>query len=272
MTSAPSHASSCVQVGPDCTWVKSRMRMPSSALPAWPQGLALGRGKPLAAPAFTAAFLAFSFTRLAILTSSRSSQSGCRSPSRMRQLHRRADAFEGVLLEGDNDVPAIPIGSRPMPLVSGIALLQFLDQVGIGDLLDRVIFQPTPRQPVAGQGFIVRPAERERRYASKPGLDVTTARRHRGWKAQHRKPLAAFQLRARDGVERWSTLDLPHRRRSGCLQSRHDFLRTALCGLSLPMRPLSVPAAGSITALMRVGLPESMAALTARFSSSGVVA
>src|SRR5260221_5439423 len=33
MTSAPSHASSCVQVGPDCTWVKSRIRTPSSALP-----------------------------------------------------------------------------------------------------------------------------------------------------------------------------------------------------------------------------------------------
>ena len=38
------------------------------------------------------------------------------------------------------------------------------------------------------------------------------------------------------------------------------------------MRPLSLPAAGSITALMRVGLPESIAAFTARFSSSGVVA
>src|SRR5580765_7648994 len=33
ITSAPSHASSCVQVGPDCTWVKSRIRMPSNALP-----------------------------------------------------------------------------------------------------------------------------------------------------------------------------------------------------------------------------------------------
>ena len=30
------------------------------------------------------------------------------------------------------------------------------------------------------------------------------------------------------------------------------------------MRPLSLPAAGSITALMSVGLPESIAALTAR--------
>src|SRR5262249_11370352 len=53
---------------------------------------------------------------------------------------------------------------------------------------------------------------------------------------------------------------------------RFYFVRTTLCGLRLPMRPLSVPAAGSITALMRVGLPESMAALTARFNSSGVVA
>src|SRR5262249_21356861 len=50
------------------------------------------------------------------------------------------------------------------------------------------------------------------------------------------------------------------------------FLRSALCGLTLQMRALSLPAAGSITALMRVGLPLSMAWLTARFSSSGVVA
>src|SRR5450830_966179 len=50
------------------------------------------------------------------------------------------------------------------------------------------------------------------------------------------------------------------------------FLRSLLCGLRLPIRPLSLPAAGSITALMRVGLPESMALFTARFSSSGVVA
>src|SRR3984893_18554223 len=40
MTSAPNQASSCVQVGPDWTWVKSRMRTPSSALPSLPQGLA----------------------------------------------------------------------------------------------------------------------------------------------------------------------------------------------------------------------------------------
>src|SRR5438270_12622320 len=50
------------------------------------------------------------------------------------------------------------------------------------------------------------------------------------------------------------------------------FLRITLCGLRLPMRPLSLPAAGSITALIRVGLPESIALFTARLSSSGVVA
>src|ERR1044072_8061868 len=49
------------------------------------------------------------------------------------------------------------------------------------------------------------------------------------------------------------------------------FLRSTLCGLRLPMRPLSLPAAGSMTALMSVGLPESMAASTARFSSAGGV-
>src|SRR5258708_27583252 len=31
ITSAPNQASNCVQVGPDWTWVKSRMRTPSSA-------------------------------------------------------------------------------------------------------------------------------------------------------------------------------------------------------------------------------------------------
>src|SRR3982750_233712 len=35
MTSAPIHASSCVQVGPDCTCVKSRIFTPSSALLIW---------------------------------------------------------------------------------------------------------------------------------------------------------------------------------------------------------------------------------------------
>jgi len=51
----------------------------------------------------------------------------------------------------------------------------------------------------------------------------------------------------------------------------HHFLRILLCGLRLPIRPLSLPAAGSIAALIRVGRPESMASLTARLSSSGVV-
>src|SRR6516162_10055685 len=44
ITSAPMKASSCVQVGPDCTWVKSRIRTPSSALPSAPQGFELGDG------------------------------------------------------------------------------------------------------------------------------------------------------------------------------------------------------------------------------------
>src|SRR5436853_259489 len=50
-----------------------------------------------------------------------------------------------------------------------------------------------------------------------------------------------------------------------------NFLRMALCGLSLPILPLSLPAAGSMAAFTNVGLPESIASLTARLSSSGVV-
>src|SRR5579885_778745 len=65
MTSAPNQASNCVQVGPDCTWVKSRMRTPSSALPACPQGLVEGRGRPFDLPfAFFDAALGASLTTL----------------------------------------------------------------------------------------------------------------------------------------------------------------------------------------------------------------
>src|SRR6201987_2347708 len=45
MTSAPNQASSCVQVGPDWTWVKSKMRTPSRAFPAMPHPTALGGGR-----------------------------------------------------------------------------------------------------------------------------------------------------------------------------------------------------------------------------------
>jgi hypothetical protein len=47
------------------------------------------------------------------------------------------------------------------------------------------------------------------------------------------------------------------------------FFFRALCGLRLPILPLSLPALGSMTALISVGLPESIAALTARRNSSG---
>src|SRR6202790_1211394 len=62
ITSAPNQARSWVQVGPDCTWVKSRMRTPSSALPASPYGLLDGRGRPLDTAFFVAVFFDFSFT------------------------------------------------------------------------------------------------------------------------------------------------------------------------------------------------------------------
>src|SRR5690242_5826185 len=58
MTSAPNQAKSCVQVGPDCTCVKSRTRTPCSALPSRPNGFDEGFGRPLlflaAAGLFTA--------------------------------------------------------------------------------------------------------------------------------------------------------------------------------------------------------------------------
>ena len=47
ITSAPNQASSCVQVGPDWTCVKSRIFTPSSALPSLPQGLDETLGRPL---------------------------------------------------------------------------------------------------------------------------------------------------------------------------------------------------------------------------------
>src|SRR5690348_476469 len=47
ITSAPNQARSWVQVGPDCTCVKSRMRTPCSALPSMPNGFGDGLGRPL---------------------------------------------------------------------------------------------------------------------------------------------------------------------------------------------------------------------------------
>src|SRR6185312_7696687 len=67
MTSAPNQARSCVQVGPDCTCVKSRMRTPWSALPSMPNALFDGLGRLLPetfATALATAFLAL-FTALA---------------------------------------------------------------------------------------------------------------------------------------------------------------------------------------------------------------
>src|SRR5687767_8445305 len=141
ITSAPNQARSCVQVGPDWTWVKSRIFMPSSALPSLPQGLddTLGRPLPLA-------FLAMSLSA--------------------RFLPDFALSFA-------------------LTLSFAFALSFF-----------------------------------------------------------------AFFLAMVD----------PY------------FFLSLLCGLRLPMRPLSLPAAGSIAALIRVGLPESIASLTARFNSSGDVA
>src|SRR5271156_5937620 len=54
MTSAPSHASSCVQVGPDWTWVKSRIRTPSSALLMMISEILLSRCWASGAPALAA--------------------------------------------------------------------------------------------------------------------------------------------------------------------------------------------------------------------------
>src|SRR5579872_5273909 len=59
MTSAPMKASSCVQVGPDCTCVKSRTRTPSSALPAPPHGAVAGDGSVCRPAATTRESLAF---------------------------------------------------------------------------------------------------------------------------------------------------------------------------------------------------------------------
>ena len=47
------------------------------------------------------------------------------------------------------------------------------------------------------------------------------------------------------------------------------FFFAALCGFRLVMRPLSVPAVSSMTALIRVGLPDAMASFRALLSSAG---
>src|SRR6185295_15244025 len=168
MQSAPNQARSCVQVGPDCTWVKSRIFTPSSALPAWPQGFAEGRGRsPLAAAALAAGFVTFSVTTFL------------------------ADFFATTLVF---DVLAF------LAIVIPLALF-----------------------------LAVMPA--------KAGIQSLAS--------------LGSRLRGDDsGVFRLSAHNYP---------PLYFFLLSALCGLRLPMRPDSLPAFRSITALISVGLPESMA-------------
>src|SRR5947209_352694 len=68
ITSAPNQARSWVQVGPDCTCVKSRTRTPSSDLPASPKGLLVGRGRAVPLPLVLRAAGRFDFTELSFTT------------------------------------------------------------------------------------------------------------------------------------------------------------------------------------------------------------
>src|SRR6266850_373599 len=52
----------------------------------------------------------------------------------------------------------------------------------------------------------------------------------------------------------------------------HFFCAMPLCGLRLPMWPLSVPAVGSIAQLIRAGLPEASASVRAFASPCGSTA
>ncbi len=179
-----------MQVGPDCTWVKSRMCTPSSALPACAEGL----GRRL---------------RQAVAVS-------LRRRLLRRQLH---DLFRGRLRLG-------------LFLALAFVALAFFAAIFV-----------SPDSRLSRLNRAVMPA--------KAGIQLFNERRR----------LLSPRFRGDD---------------SGACRLLHcvllHFFFSALCGLRLPMRPLSLPAAGSSTALIRVGLPESIAALTARLSSSGVVA
>ena len=102
--------------------------------------------------------------------------------------------------------------------------------------------------------------------------------RFRGRLLRGRLALAVILLRLRAGLFHGRLqlgFDFRLRFHRGDLfefRSLYFFFCSTLCGLRLPMRPLSEPAAGSSTALISVGLPQSIASFTARLSSSGVVA
>ena len=199
MTSAPNQAKSCVQVGPDCTWVKSRMRTPCSALPSSPHGLLLILGSPL--PLDFALGLGLALVWAPVL-----------APVLALDLAAALAFAAGLRASLTTLRVAFLAAAFALPLVA------FFDfALAIVNLPFFSAHARASGHPVQRCNFALRPRFR--------------------------------------GDER-----LPH------------FFFTTLCGLRLPMRPDSVPAAGSITALISVGLPESMAASTARLSSSGVVA
>src|SRR5216683_2220334 len=157
-------------------------------------------------------------------------------------------ALGGLGVEGDRALVVVEHGEIEAVDIGNVAQLAARDVADAGTLyLDHVGAEPGKK---LGAGW--------------PGLHMGEVE-----DADAIKCLAHFTLR------NLSSRFRAERHTASCRAARQTkvyFLRSTLCGLRLPMRPLSLPAAGSITALMRVGLPESMAASTARFNSSGVVA
>src|SRR3954469_16544516 len=117
ITSAPSQARSWVQVGPDCTCVKSSTRTPSRALPAWPNGLLDGLGMPL--PFLAAFFAGLAFTSFTT-----------RREAALVDFPRFADCFFFAI--SSSSKLEIPIRSAALPPI-GLFLLQHALRVEVAD-------------------------------------------------------------------------------------------------------------------------------------------
>src|SRR5665213_1207797 len=115
---------------------------------------------------------------------------------------------------------------------------------------------PRVMSPTPGRSTLITSAPNQASNCVQVGPDWTWV------KSRMRTPFSAFVIVLLRLVSAPATCR--NERGRGATASRPDglvyfFLLSTLCGLRLPMRPDSLPAAGSSTALISVGLPESIA-------------
>src|SRR6202167_4349052 len=163
ITSAPNHASNCVQVGPDWTWVKSRMRTPFSALVMVSLLRNIRTSSSCARRQGTRSFLPQHALRVEVADAA-AFGAGRRIDRRVDQgrlsgIHRRVDRALQLIGRGDMDAGAAerfhhPVVAR-IPDENRRRHVVAAGRIDVGAAIDAVIVEDddADRQVVAADGL-----------------------------------------------------------------------------------------------------------------------